>query len=95
MDKPKVDVLKYHKSVLKSLRKYYGDIDLYESTRKDKKFMVQNPQGRWVHFGQKGYSDWHLHKDLERKNKFKTRNARWANSEKWTPAHLAYWVLWN
>jgi hypothetical protein len=85
----------YFKSVEKALHKYYGkNTALYESTRKDKKFMVINPEGKKIHFGQKGASDWHLHKDPIRRDKFRTRNARWANAEKWTPAHLAYWVLW-
>lgn len=85
----------YYKSVLNSLHKHYGkDVKLYVSTRKDKKFMVLNPEGKRVHFGQRGFSDWHLHKDTERRDKFRTRNARWANAPKWTPAHLAYYVLW-
>jgi hypothetical protein len=86
----------YFKSVEKALHKYYGkDVDLYESTRKDKKFMIKNPEGKWIHFGQKGYSDWHLHKDPIRRDRFKTRNARWANAEKWTPAHLSFYILWH
>jgi hypothetical protein len=85
----------YFKSVEKALHKYYGkDVDLYESTRKDKKFMVISPEGKKVHFGQKGYSDWHLHGDPIRRDNFRRRNAKWADSAKWTPAHLAYWVLW-
>jgi hypothetical protein len=86
---------KYINSVLKSFHKHYGnDKELFFSTRKDKKFMVKNPDGKWVHFGQKGYSDWHLHKDEKRRDLFRKRNARWANAEKYTPAHLAYYVLW-
>lgn len=86
---------KYLKSVLKSLHKFYGkNVDLYLSSRKDKKFMVKNPEDKWVHFGQAGASDYHIHKDAKRRERFRTRNARWANSEKWTPAHLSYYVLW-
>jgi hypothetical protein len=84
----------YYNSILNSLQRYYGDIDLYESTRKDKKFMVQRPDGRWIHFGATGYEDWHSHKDPIRRERFKKRNAKWANAEKWTPAHLSYYVLW-
>lgn len=85
----------YFKSVEKALHKYYGkNVKLYESTRKDKKFMVINPEGKKVHFGQKGYEDFHIHKDLIRRDRFRTRNARWSNAAKWTPAHLAYYVLW-
>lgn len=86
----------YFKSVEKSLKKYYGkSVKLYESTRKNKKFMVENPDGKLVHFGAKGYEDWHNHKDPIRRERFRKRNARWANADKWSAAHLAYWVLWN
>jgi hypothetical protein len=84
----------YIASVLQSLKKHYGDISLYESTRKDKKFMVISPEGKRIHFGQKGYQDWHSHKDPIRRANFRNRNAKWKNAQKWTPAHLAYWVLW-
>ena len=85
----------YIKSVTKALHKYYGkNVSLQESSRKDKKFMVISPEGKKIHFGQKGYEDWHIHKDPKRRERFRTRNAKWANADKWTPAHLAYWVLW-
>jgi hypothetical protein len=84
----------YINSVVSSLRKNYGDTPLYESTRKDKKFMVISPEGKRIHFGQKGYQDWHSHKDPIRRANFRKRNAKWKDAQKWTPAHLAYWVLW-
>lgn len=85
----------YFTSVKKALHKHYGkDTELFESSRKDKKFMVINPEGKKIHFGQRGYSDWHLHKDPVRRELFRKRNAKWANSQKWTPSHLSYWVLW-
>lgn len=88
----------YFKSVEKALHKYYGNkTDLYESTRKDKKFMVFNPEGKRVHFGAKDYLDYHLDQSEERearKKRFRERNAKWSYAEKWTPAHLAYYVLW-
>lgn len=85
----------YIKSVIKALHKYYGkDVDLYLSTRKDKKFMVISPEGKRIHFGQKGYQDWHSHKDPIRRENFRKRNAKWSQADKWTPAHLAYYVLW-
>lgn len=87
---------KYLDSVYNSLRKHYGnDVELYHSTRKDKKFMVQDPNGKWVHFGAKGYEDWHQHRDKQRLKQFQQRNHRWEHAPRWTPAHLAYHVLWN
>lgn len=86
----------YFKSVERSLRKYYGpDVKLYRSTRSDKKFMVFNPEGKKIHFGQKGYADWHEHNDIKRRDAFRVRNARWSKSPKWSPAHLSYYVLWD
>ena len=38
---------------------------------------------------------YHTEKDEDKRKRFLNRNARWANASKWTPAHLAYWVLWN
>ena len=86
----------YYDTVKKSLIKYYGkDVKLYTSTRKDKKFMVLKPDGKRIHFGQLGYDDYHTKKDEEKRKLFLQRNARWKNAEKWTPAHLSYWTLWN
>ncbi len=77
------------------LHKYYGKrATLHRSTRADKKYMVEAPNGTWVHFGQKGYADYTGHRDKERRDRFRTRNAQWATADKWTPAHLAYYVLW-
>jgi len=85
----------YINSVLVALEKHYGkDVQLYPSTRKDKKFMVQSPDGKWIHFGQKGYQDWHEHKDPDRRRLFRQRNRKWADSPIWKASHLAYFVLW-
>lgn len=88
---------KYFKSVEKSLHKYYGnDVKLYPSSRKDKKFMIFNPENKRIHFGQSGYDDYHSsNKDEEKRYRFLKRNAKWKDANKWTPAHLAYWILWN
>ena len=89
----------YFKTVEKNLHKYYGNnVDLYESTRKDKKFMVISPEGKLVHFGARDYPDYYLdvsEEREERRKRFLARNKRWANAKKYTPAHLAYFVLWN
>ena len=77
------------------LHRFYGArAVLQRSTRQDKKYMVQDPAGHWVHFGQKGYQDYTAHKDKDRRANFRKRNAHWAHAAKWTPAHLAYYVLW-
>jgi len=86
----------YTNSVLASLHHFYGNhVELYRSTRKDKKFMIRDPNGKFVHFGQKGYEDWHEHRDPVRQEQFLKRNQKWKHAPMWTPSHLAYWVLWH
>lgn len=84
----------YFKSVERALQKYYPNTKLLVSSRKDKKFMVISPEGKKIHFGQKGYEDYHQHKDPVRLMNFRKRNAKWADAPKWTSAHLSYYVTW-
>ena len=81
--------------VLKQLKKYYGDeVNLYLSTSKNKKYMVFDEQGKKVHFGDLRFSDWTKHKDKQKRNNFRNRNKRWADADKFTPAHLSNYLLW-
>jgi len=81
--------------VLKQLKKYYGDdVDLYLSTSKNKKYMVFDEEGKKVHFGDLRNEDYTKHQDKQRRNNFRNRNKRWVDSEKFTPAHLSYFLLW-
>ena len=81
--------------VLKQLKKCYGDdVDLYLSTSKNKKYMVFDEDGRKVHFGDLRFSDWTKHKDKQKRNNFRNRNRRWKDAEKYTSAHLSYYLLW-
>jgi len=81
--------------VKQKLRHYYGDnIKLYLSTRVDKKYMIQNPKGKWIHFGQYGYEDYTKHLDKQRRDNFRMRNHKWKHFPKYTPGHLAYYLLW-
>ena len=77
-------------------RKFLGkNAKLFLSTRKNKKFMVIEPEtGHKIHFGQMGYQD-HL-KDANKfkKNRFRIRNHKWKNAKKYSPAYLAYHILW-
>jgi hypothetical protein len=38
-------------------------VDLYQSTRRRKKYMIQSREGKWIHFGAMGYADYTKHKD--------------------------------
>ena len=81
--------------VLKQLKKYYGDeVDLYLSTSKNKKYMVFNEEGNKIHFGSMLYQDYTKHKDKKRRENFRNRNRRWKDADKFTPAHLSYYLLW-
>ena len=81
--------------VLKQLKKYYGDdIDLYLSTSKNKKYMIFDEDGKKLHFGDLRYSDYTKHKDEKRRQSFRIRNRRWKDADKYTPAHLSYYLLW-
>jgi len=81
--------------VLRQLKKYYGNhVDLYLSTSKHKKYMVFNEEGKKVHFGSILYQDYTKHKDKKRRDNFRNRNRRWKDADKFTPAHLSYYLLW-
>ena len=83
------------KLVLKQLKKYYGDdVDLYLSSSKNKKYMVFNEDGKKVHFGSLLYEDYTKHKDKKRRDSFRNRNRKWKDADKYTPAHLSYYLLW-
>lgn len=97
MDKAE-EVMKYSNpnKVSKLARKYLGkEYQIYFSTRKNKKYMVQDPNGKWIHFGELPYEDFTKHQDKERRSKFQKRNAKWKDADKWSPSFLSYWLLWS
>jgi len=80
-----------------NVRKYLGkDIEVKPSTRKNKKVMVLNPEtNKWIHFGEKGYIDYTASQDINKLMLFRKRNDKWKNAPKWSPAYLAWWILWS
>jgi hypothetical protein len=97
MEQKAKDLLEYSDpdKVLKNAIKYLGkSVELYVSPLKNKKYMVQDPSGKWVHFGYFGMEDHTRHLDEERRRKFRQRNSRWADSPKWSPSYLSYYLLW-
>lgn len=68
-----------------------------KSTRPTKKWMV-TIDNVTIHFGASGYSDYTLHKNNERKQRYINRHK---NAEKWTKSGIktagfwARWALWN
>ncbi len=74
----------------------YG-VPLLKSSRKDKKYMVLNPKGKFVHFGQMGYEDFTKHKDLKRKEAYLQRATKIKGGWKKDPYsanNLAINILW-
>ena len=69
---------------------------LSKSSRKDKKWMVETPEGKVVHFGAAGYEDFTIHKNLARKNSYIVRhqmNENWNDLN--TAGAWARWLLWS
>lgn len=84
--------------VFKKARKYLGkDVDIQISGRKDKKYMVKSPEGKWVHFGQMGYEDFTKHKNLKRRENYLNRSTKikgdWKRN-KYSPNNLSINILW-
>jgi hypothetical protein len=81
--------------------KYYGnDALLYISTRKDKKYMILNPNtGKMVYFGQLSppYSDFTKHQNEQRRQHYLKRSnlikGNWRENE-YSPNNLSRNILW-
>ena len=71
-------------------------VDIYPSTRKDKKLMAVFDNGVTTHFGQKHASDFTIHKDPLRKARYIARHQvseDWSNPFK--AGTLSRYILWN
>lgn len=83
--------------VARKARKIFGkDVELQLSTRKAKKYMIKNPNGKWIHFGQMypPMEDYTKHNDLLRRDNYLRRNAKYANAPMYSPGFLSYYLLW-
>jgi hypothetical protein len=82
----------------KNAQKYLGkNTQLFLSTKKDKKYMVLDPNDKLVHFGQMGYEDFTKHKDLKRRDAYLKRATKIKGNWKknaYSPNNLAINVLW-
>lgn len=74
-------------------------VRLTESPKRDKKFRVVFVNtGRFVDFGGKGYSDYTIHKDAERMERYLVRHRRretWSKEGMYTPGFWSRWLLWS
>ena len=75
-----------------------GKVEVYRSTRKDKKYMIYHPDtNKKVHFGQMGYEDYTKHKDKSRRERYLARatniRGNWEN-DAYSPNNLSIHILW-
>ena len=75
--------------------------EIYPSTRKHKKYMLVNPEGIKIHFGDSRYEDYLDHKDEKRRENYRRRHRGITTSKgkraiysKFSPAYLSYNLLW-
>ena len=71
------------------------DAVIYRSNREKKKYAIFDPlKQRYSHFGDIDYEDYTYHKDDERRKDFRKRNMKWYDAPMYSPAFLAYHLLW-
>ena len=91
-----------HLNIAQQKAKLSGYINPLEiSTRKDKKYMIINNEGKSIHFGSSGHSDFILNRNRARRRNYRLRHGGILNkfgtpSYKihGTPAHASYHILW-
>lgn len=83
--------------VLKLAKKYYKK-EIQYSDRKNKKYKIENDEGKFIHFGDKRYEDFTKHKDEKRRSSYLARASKikgdWIN-DKYSPNMLSIILLWN
>ena len=73
--------------------KYYP----YKSDKPNKKYYIITNNNKKVYFGASGYSDYTIHKDEARKQRYINRhkNEVWTKSGIDTAGFWSRWLLWN
>lgn len=75
------------------------EVRLIKSPKRDKKFRaIFVDSGRYVDFGGEGYSDYTIHKDRERMERYLVRHRRretWTRVGMYTPGFWSRWLLWS
>ncbi len=85
--------------VIKNAKSYLGnDVIILPSTRKNKKFMIMNPNNKEVRFEDKRYEDFTQHKNKDRQQNYLKRSSNikgnWKNN-KYSPNNLSMNILWK
>lgn len=86
-----------------SVRQQMISCALYVSDQARKKFRIEITDSRTqttriVHFGAKGYSDYTIHRDRDRMERYTIRHRareNWTRSGIYTAGFWAKWLLWN
>ena len=72
------------------------EIVITKSKTKDKKYDAVVDGNKTIHFGAKGYSDFTIHKNEERKGRYITRHKKNENwNDPMTAGFYAKHILWN
>ena len=78
-------------------------VEFKNSTRSNKKMMAifynkNDEKLKTTHFGGKGYEDYTIHKDEERKERYISRHKsreKWGKRNMMTAGALSRWILWE
>lgn len=76
-------------------------VEIKPSTNNNKKYMAiffddNNKRIKTTHFGARGMSDFTIHKDKERKERYLKRHQKRENwNDPKTAGALSKWILWN
>jgi hypothetical protein len=73
---------------------------IYVSTNKDKKFdiYIKNPQTHRINkisFGAKGYEDYTMHHDKNRRDRYRLRHKHDHITDPTSSGFWSYWILWG
>lgn len=73
---------------------------LRQSHKKTKKYDLVQPDGKILSFGAKGMSDYTIHKDSSRKDRYIARHEAnekqfWGDKDPLTPSYLSRFILWE
>jgi hypothetical protein len=71
---------------------------LYPATRKGSRYLVYVPKGDHliaVSFGATDYDNFTIHKDEERRKRYRIRHRNDSIADPYHPGFWSWWVLWN
>jgi hypothetical protein len=75
--------------------KGFKNDEIYLSDKPNKKYMLFHPKtNKKIYFGESQFEDYLYHNDEVRRMKFKNRNKKWADFDKYTPAYMSYFLVW-